>query len=469
MGKGTRRNKSKAKQRTRTLPAVPTTVEDLPDEVLYQVLLGLGSSLDLIRAAATCARWRFAVADEGFLGRFHALHGAPRVAGRYYVTDAQPPDVLGVLRWPPKKPAAAFVPTSPAVADAGLFSLDFLYVPPTPSETTDRSRRSYYYHYPRRTRHNRCREIVDSRGSLLLLTNGPWRESVHPERWSPDFIVCEPVSKRYQGIARPADLSHLPLLGAFLLDTEAGGGGGDTMSSFRVLSVLYERDRSRYQFGTPRACVFAPGSDGGWRMCWHATGGNDYEVEVPVMQTIHMAGRVAGRVYWGIEDGTVLVLDESTLKFSLLTFPTEMRWPYRRTSFRVIGGGGVDGEHKVRVVRVHGEDLKVFGRLPDSGEWVVEKTVVLRDATAGLPGWEDYRFFNLPARIVAAGDTFVVLTPAEKLWLFSVELETMEAEREHVRNQHVGPSYPCALPWPPVLKACVHRGQEAVGKRRYRR
>ncbi|KAF8737961.1 hypothetical protein HU200_013995 [Digitaria exilis] len=158
---------------------------------------------------------------------------------------------------------------------------------------------------------------------------------------------------------------HLRLLSAFLLD--GGGWGGNTMSNFRVLLVLYEHDRARYQFGTPRACVFTP-----------------------------------GRVYWGIEDGTVVVLDESTLKFSLLAFPAQMRGPYRRTSFRVICSA-VAGEDRVRVVRVHGEDLEVFGQLPDSREW-------LRDAMARLP---------------------------EKTWLFLVELETMEVE--HERNGHVGP------------------------------
>jgi hypothetical protein len=174
MGKGARRNKSKAKQR-RSLPAVPATVDDLPDERLDRLLLYLGSPLDLIRAAATCKRWRRAIADEGFLVRFYAIHGAPRVAGRYYVTDTQPPDVTGVLRWPPQKPAAAFVPSSPAAVDGGRFSLDFLYVPP---EEADHPRRRYYYDYlRRRVRHNRCREIVDSRGSLLLLTNGRRRES----------------------------------------------------------------------------------------------------------------------------------------------------------------------------------------------------------------------------------------------------------------------------------------------------
>jgi hypothetical protein len=66
------------------------------------------------------------------------------------------------------------------------------------------------------------------------------------------------------------------------------------------------------------------------------------------------------------------------------------------------------------------------------------------------------------------GETFVVLTPEEETWLFSVDLETMELEREHERNWHNGPAFPCALPWPPVLQACVDRG-DIFGKRRQRR
>jgi len=306
-------------------------------------------------------------------------------------------------------------------------------------------------------------EIADSRGSLLLLTSRParpWWDSIHSRRRSPDFIVCEPVSRRYQGIARPADLSHLAFLGAFLLD--GSGAAADAMSNFKVLSVLYERSWSRYQFCKPRACVFTPGSDGGWRIGWHTM---DDDVEVPDMQTIHFAGRTAGMVYWGMESSSVLVLDESTLKFSLLAFLAPMQWPNRRTSFRVIGG--VDGGDTVRVVRMDGEDLEVFGQLPDSGEWVIERSINLRDATAKLPGWE-YWFFRLPASIVTADNTFVVLTPGEKTWLFSVDLETMEVENEDARNRDVGPSYPCALPWPPVLQACVNHG-DATGKKRHTR
>jgi hypothetical protein len=273
------------------------------------------------------------------------------------------------------------------------------------------------------------------------------------------------------GHREPGDLSHLSLLGAFLLDGGDGGvaGGGDTMSNFRV-SVLYEPDRSRYQLGTPRACVFAPGSDCGWHISWHIV--DDDGVAVPLMETIHLDGRTIGRVYWGIEDGSVLVLDEITFKFSLLTFPVQMRGPYRGTSFRIIGSVVDDGEDRAaRVVRVDGENLEVFGQLPDSGEWVVEKSVGLRDATAGLSGFMDYWFFPRPARIVTAGNTFVVFTPAEKMWLFSVELETMEVENEHLRNRNIGPSYPCSLPWPPLLRACERRGDDndVVGRRGRRR
>lgn len=460
MGKGQRRkrNKVKAKQRSK-LPAGPTSVNDLPDELLEAVLLNLGSPLHLIRAAATCRRWRRAVAGAGFLACCRALHGAPPVAGSYYVTDMLPPNATGRWGRPARKRPAAFVPSSPAVVDAGHFSLDFLYAPPVEG---DRPRRMYIYdNRSSRIRHSRSREIVDSRGSLLLLTSTPWWESIDPRRWSPDFIVCEPVSRRYQGIARPADLSHLPLLGAFLLDG-VGTCAGDAMSNFRVLSVLYERSRWRYQFCTPRACVFTPGSDGGWRICWHAM--NDDDVEVPDIEMSHFAGRAARKVYWGMETRSLLVLDESTLKFSLLAFPAPMQLPNRRISFRVIGG--VDGGDTVRVVRLDGDGLEVFCQLPDSGEWVIERSISLRDATANLPGWE-YWFFRLPASIVAADNTSVVLTPGEKTWLFSVDLETMEVENEHVRNRDVGPSYPCALPWPPVLQACVNHG-DATGRRRHR-
>ncbi|KAF8711595.1 hypothetical protein HU200_029046 [Digitaria exilis] len=459
MGKGTWRHKAKNKRRYEP-PAQPTSVHDLPDDLLVRVLLGLGSPLHLVRAAATCRRWRRAVADTGFLTQFISLHGAPSVAGHYYVTETLPPNSTDQRRRVPEMTTATFVPVSAAVVDVAHFSLDFFYVPP--ANDGDRPR-NMFQSASRRVRHSRSREIIDSRGSLLLLSNRPCSEGRY---WSPDFIVCEPLTRRCQGIARPATLSFHGFLGGFLLDGNGGDHCDGAMSNFRVLSVLYEQDGSS---GAPRACVFTPGSDGGWQLCWYPMddcGGGDDDIELPTIDKIHLAGRAAGMIYWGVETGTVLVLDESTLIFSLLTFPEHMRWPYRATNFRVIGGG--DDGVPVRIVRLDGQELEVYGQVSGSaGQWVVEKRVRLRDAAAILPGWRD-SFSAQPASIVTAGDTFVVLTRTEKRWLFTVDLETMEAERQHERNRHVGPAYPCTLPWPPVLRAGLHH-DDTVGKRRQRR
>ncbi|TVU00861.1 hypothetical protein EJB05_53709, partial [Eragrostis curvula] len=387
MGSGKRRHNAKAKvkakkKKGRVKPhAVPTGVHDLPDELLDRVLLGLGSPLHLIRAAATCRRWRRSIADGDFLVRYRSLHGAPPVAGHYYVTDTLPP--WATDRWyrTPVKPAV-FVPSSPAVVDSAHFSLDFLYEAPVGD---DRPR--YMYQYGNRTRHNRCREIVDSRGSLLLLRRWPlWVGDMDGRHCASDFVVCEPLTRRCQGIVWPLSLRYFQFLGAFLLD---GGGGvsDDAMSNFRVVLVLYERDRP--QGGIPRACLFTPGCDGGWRLGWHPTD-DAVTLQVDFVNLIHFAGRAAGRIFWGIETGDVLVLDEGTLEFSLLELPSGMRWPYRKTSFRVIGGAA--GGDTVRVVRVDGEDLQIFGQLPWSGEWVMEKSVRLSDAATGLPWLEEHVF-----------------------------------------------------------------------------
>ena len=48
-------------------------MHDIPDDVLELVLLRLGSSAYLVRAASACKRWRRVVADAGFLARFRLL------------------------------------------------------------------------------------------------------------------------------------------------------------------------------------------------------------------------------------------------------------------------------------------------------------------------------------------------------------------------------------------------------------
>ncbi|GJM99069.1 hypothetical protein PR202_ga16134 [Eleusine coracana subsp. coracana] len=159
-------------------------------------------------------------------------------------------------------------------------------------------------------------------------------------------------------------------------------GDGDAMSSFRVLYVLYQYDSSGISH-TARAFVFGPGSQGVWHIGWHTT---EDDVRLPSMEKI-----------------TFLYPNKKTRPRS-----GSRSYPLSKQEDELLASG-------------------LCGtRLP-----------------AGLPGW-DGTFLLQPARIVAAGDTFVVLTPVEKTWLFSVDQETMELERDHERNRHVGQAYPCS-------------------------
>jgi hypothetical protein len=107
----------------------------------------------------------------------------------------------------------------------------------------------------------------------------------------------------------------------------------------------------------------------------------------------------------------------------MVTLPEATLRSQGRCSFRVIGGGQGDGV--LRIVRVIDNDLKVFARIHGSDDkWVVERLVHLREATRRLPGHED-GYFQGEAVIVDAHDTYVLLTPREMTWLFSVLLETM--------------------------------------------
>jgi hypothetical protein len=80
-----------------------------------------------------------------------------------------------------------------------------------------------------------------------------------------------------------------------------------------------------------------------------------------------------------------------------------------------------------------------------SGWWSVSCTC--GEATRRLPGHED-GYFQGEAVIVDAHDTYVLLTPREMTWLFSVLLETVEVDCGHERNKYAGPAYPWELPLP---------------------
>ncbi|KAF8711596.1 hypothetical protein HU200_029047 [Digitaria exilis] len=283
-------------------------------------------------------------------------------------------------------------------------------------------------------------EIADSRGGLLLLTKKrPHARGTEDHPYLRDkIIVCEPLTRRHQGILCQRDLVA-QYIGLFLLDGSGGGDDDDNggssggrrigMSNFKIIAVLHKFHWQYGRGGDPLACVFSSGSDGGWRVLR-----SDSDVTVPGhIGLIYFAGRAGDSAYWAIdeEDGAMLVLDEATTTFSVVTFPQNLIQSYDRFNFRVTGGE--DGV--VRVVRLLGNELKVFARRRGGHEWVLENLLHLREATRGLPGRED-RFFEVnEALIVAADSTHVLVSPQEKTWPLSVDLETMEVERAHERNR----------------------------------
>ncbi|KAF8737963.1 hypothetical protein HU200_013997 [Digitaria exilis] len=424
------RPKSKGASR-KEAPAV--TVHDLPDDILELIFLRLDSCASAVRAASACTRWCGVLAGAGFLSRFGSLR-AHRLAGHYHTVDPffdTSPPVGGQL--------TVFVP-SPSmstVVDPRRFALDFLP-------------------------NSKSWEIADSRGGLLLLYKKrphAWCTEHHPYLQD-QLVVCEPLTRRHQGIIYPRDMVS-QYIGLFLLDGDDDDAGGRSigMSNFKIIAVLHKFHawQSDGRGGVPLALVFSSGSDGGWRVPRSAAADSD-NVTIPGdIDLIYFAGRVGGSAYWAIdeEDGTMLVLDEATTTFSVVTFPQNLLRSYDRYNFRVTGGE----EGVLRVVRLQDNELKVFARRRGGHEWVLENFLQLREATRGQPGRED-RFFEVnEALIVAADSTHVLVSPQEKTWPFSVDLQTMEVERAHERNRYAGTAFPYELPCPPALMACAERSR----------
>ncbi|CAL5080901.1 unnamed protein product [Urochloa decumbens] len=418
-----------------------TKVGDLTDDLLELVLLGIDTSVCLVRATATCKRWRRLVAGTdgaAFLRRFQSLH-PPRPIGTFYSINPDRPRSYGQDHvWPHVDPV--FVPSSASASyePSGGLQLSLDFVPGLPAANRGR------------------RELVDGCGSLLLLlgekarNERPWDMYWwhHADYMTPDLIVCQPLTRQYQVI--PPPICNVCILGAFLLNSDANEAGSAAigMTNFRVLLVHYEHDYWNGEangHGHPLTSVFTCGGcvNGGWR-------------------------------YGEKDEAGLVVLDECTLQFSAMALSEHMRqWlVFGRDNFRVVGG---DHAGTVRIVHLTGgRELEVFGhRQGDRGndEWVLEKTVRMQEASRGLlvVDHEEEDYFDRETRIIDANEGLVVLSLDNEMSLFSVDLETMELKREDGRNQSTGAAFPYTLPWPPVMRACVDDAGTKWRKRRRKR
>ncbi|CAN6334653.1 unnamed protein product [Urochloa humidicola] len=364
------------------------------DDVLRLVLERVDSHVSLIRAAAVCRRWRRAIADAAFLRRYRSLR-APPVAGYYRDGFNDRNSRVGPV----------FSPSAPSVVDAWHFSLDFL-----PGDAA-----SY--------------RLTDSRGSLLLLVQAVRSGFFY------NFIqfVCEPLTRRYKRIPPPAVLVEYVCSGSYLIDGEADEAGGCIgMSNFRVVTMFTMHDDANmhvamYTVGsswseknfdhiTPRSNCSAVGHGGG---CWYF-----------------------------VQGSALIILDSSTGDFSSSELPPLVEdWDSHAEDGDFFITNGRDG--RLRIFTVFDGTMMVLLRL-EGGEWMLEKRVLLSEATHRLPGYELW-FFSIPQFVLMVGAGYVILAPVNSGWLFSINLETMEAASA-VEPTRV---YGCELPWPPALHACL--------------
>ncbi|CAN6356717.1 unnamed protein product [Urochloa humidicola] len=269
-----------------------------------------------------------------------------------------------------------------------------------------------------------------SRGSLLLLYHA--RRSCFSYEFAQ--IVCEPLTRRYKWIP-PADLDdNYYCWRSYLIDGEAGSCIG--MSNFRVVCLFHDYDDD--------ICVvmYAVGSSWSKKNMDHIA---------PSLKWLDEIGHGGGCWYF-VQGRALIILDSSTCDFSSSELPPLALvedWDSRESYDDFFITNGRDG--KLRIFTVFDGTMKVFLRL-EGGDWMLEKRVLLSEATRGLPGYEP-SFFSTPQYVHMVGAGYVILSPIDDPWMFSINLETMEAASA-VKSMKSW-VYGCELPWPPTLHACL--------------
>uniref|UniRef100_A0A0D9XCH2 F-box associated domain-containing protein n=1 Tax=Leersia perrieri TaxID=77586 RepID=A0A0D9XCH2_9ORYZ len=258
-------------------------------------------------------------------------------------------------------------------------------------------------------------------------------------------MVCEPLTQRYERIL-PPKAEHLfycfRIYGCYLADGGDAAVGG--MPNFRVVCGMYRNWRES------RVGVFTAGGAWSWR-------DSTDDPLVPCFYGLSRIGRAGGSWYFR-KGKTMTVFDGSTAEFSSSSFTLPAI--DRVGGFDPVASGhglyvteGRDG--KPRMLTMVDGILTVFVMRPGGGgelvQWVLEKRIWLLEVTRGLP----------EVNVLRRGVGFVLLLhrigteAGARRYTFALDLETAEAERvqEHEDTPRIG--FPCELPWPPTLLACL--------------
>ncbi|KAF6992516.1 hypothetical protein CFC21_009501 [Triticum aestivum] len=263
-----------------TSPAV-TTLDSLKDDSIEAILLRLPSPASLARAALASRRWRGIASSPRFLRRFRELHPWSPVLG-LFVTHADL-DQLPVFY-----PAAA-VRSDPDLAAAARGG-DFLLT---------------------RLAHDPAWRLRDFHNGRLLLCRGDSLSVYNPVS----------ISHRHVAVPRPPNeaLPEPEYISDCLLDLDGHvDGEGGAPCCFRVVTVQRERDGQRMRTMEYGSCPAA-----GWRIHpWVDVDGIDIGVDVPAKRMRRpMHSAAAGLIFWRYDLNSSLLLDTSTMVFSIVPLP----------------------------------------------------------------------------------------------------------------------------------------------------
>ncbi|CAN6181746.1 unnamed protein product [Urochloa humidicola] len=253
-------------------------------------------------------------------------------------------------------------------------------------------------------------DLFDSRHGLLLLRgNGPF---------PPEFLVCDPVSRRHALFPSPP-VGGREFVGAALL-SRAGAPAGRRFE-FDAVCLTLRGDR-------PRAWV-ASYRDGLWT--WTAMPpSRDVAIDFDPMSLEERCVRAAGSLYWHVRgDDRALVLDAATMKFSFLRPPAALIWELAHYRF---GQMPDDGRLCVAALAEQKLRLCVRGTAGSADGWVLERETCLRkvlDSVPELPKDPLSREFIITLGGLDAGRTGSVFIRTFGYGCFSYHLDTGKLDR----------------------------------------
>lgn len=415
MTMGKNESSSSKYKRPRFATATNTTLA-IPDELLELILLGLESSLDLIHAGSVCKRWRSIVADASFLRRFRSAH-EPAIAGKFFNNDGRRQAKL----------LPFFVPSPATTGDSRHFALEFL---------------------PHSDVKSMVWNIVDSRGSLLLMEHYNKRGQASDSDNFKDVIVCEPLTRRFVKISPPCtfkgehDDLHISICHIYLADGD-GEGGGIGLTNFRVLCLIHTYDSRDSESYNHVGVLRSDGSHSRSTIHWESM----FTIGAPATEA---------SVYCYTGGRELIAIDRRSTDISTLLLPDIDDW---ETHFGDVyaTGGHADGDDRV-VFPTDKGTIKVYVRTGGGCELKLDKIVKLSEVTRDLPYWEElFQNFRRGRANICFGlgrtPLVVVSRQYKRLWKFCLDVETLELQ--DVSGCSFEMEYPCEFPWPPVLRACT--------------